>query len=215
VRGVPWTPAVGSRFGLLTVLELVGNNVRCLCDCGKETTPTRSNVKRGLTQSCGHQMGNPGQPKPWASKHGATNTAEYRTWCAIRSRCHTPSNKDFGNYGARGVTVCQRWRDSFDAFFADMGRRPSPRHSIERKDNAKGYEPSNCVWATATEQGRNRRSVKLDEAAAADIRRRVAAGEKQNAVARAYGVTPGNITAVIQGKTWKTDNDTDRADRAA
>jgi hypothetical protein len=74
------------------------------------------------------------------------------------TRCYNPNDSNFHKYGARGITVCERWRASFHNFFEDMGPRPSPRHSIDRKDNAKGYSPDNCQWATPEEQLRNRRS---------------------------------------------------------
>lgn len=199
----PWTPEIGSRHGLLTVLEFVGARVRCRCDCGKETMPTRSNVKRGLTKSCGHQMGRPGEPKPWARTHGGSDTVEYRTWRAIQSRCHDERNKDYANYGGRGITVCDRWRESFETFLADMGPRPSPRHSIERADNNKGYSPENCRWATDVEQGRNRRTVKLTADDAREIRRRRAAGATLRVIADAFGITITNVHAVVSGRSWK------------
>jgi hypothetical protein len=76
----------------------------------------------------------------------------------MRNRCNNPNNKEWWNYGGRGIKVCQRWQDSYENFLADMGRRPSLSHSIERQDNNKGYEPGNCRWATPKEQGANRRA---------------------------------------------------------
>ena len=70
-------------------------------------------------------------------------------------RCVSPEDPSYPRYGGRGIHVCQRWMDSLENFIADMGRRPSPKHSIERKDNDRGYEPDNCVWATRAEQSRN------------------------------------------------------------
>lgn len=81
---------------------------------------------------------------------------EYGIWQGMWTRCRNPKRKDYCHYGARGVTVCDRWR-SFDSFLADMGPRPSPGHSIDRIDNSIGYEPANCRWATTTEQTRNQR----------------------------------------------------------
>jgi hypothetical protein len=83
---------------------------------------------------------------------------EYRAWQSMRDRCHNHKSQDYSWYGARGITVCERWRISFLAFYEDMGPRPSPKHSIDRYPNHSGnYEKTNCRWATMTEQNRNRR----------------------------------------------------------
>ena len=83
-------------------------------------------------------------------------TPEYRSWQMMKNRCMNPRAIDFAYYGGRGITVCKKWRDSFEAFLADMGRRPSLLHTLDRKDGSKNYTPSNCRWATRQEQARNR-----------------------------------------------------------
>ena len=97
-------------------------------------------------------------------RHGesiGTRTTEYRIWKAMRERCLCRTHKQWDYYGGRGITICDRWR-SFESFLADMGRRPSTSHCLERKDNDGGYSPQNCTWATYTLQNRNRRdNVKL------------------------------------------------------
>jgi hypothetical protein len=93
--------------------------------------------------------------------HGESYTAEYRVWQMARLRCTDPSNAAWPNYGGRGITMCPRWANSVQAFIADMGRRPSPRHEIDRIDNDKGYSPENCRWVTRTENCRNRRSNRM------------------------------------------------------
>lgn len=92
----------------------------------------------------------------------AKDKALYRTWQNMIARCTNPSADAFRNYGARGIKVCDRWLNSFDAFALDMGNRPH-RHSIERCDNDGNYEPGNCKWATASEQARNKRNSRFVE----------------------------------------------------
>lgn len=87
--------------------------------------------------------------------HGMTKTPEYGAWTHMIDRCTNPKSQQYNRYGGRGISVCPEWR-TFDGFFADMGRRPSPLHSLEREDNDGNYESSNCRWATRQEQNRNR-----------------------------------------------------------
>lgn len=93
-------------------------------------------------------------------RHGMRESAEYRIWRHIRTRCDNPNSQAFADYGGRGIKVCDRWHD-FANFFADMGPRPSASHSIDRIDNSLGYQPGNCRWATCKEQQRNRRDNRI------------------------------------------------------
>jgi len=149
---------IGRRFGRLTVLRRAPKRppcrkprLICLCDCGNETDVRATDLRRTdgrEVRSCGCL----------AKPHGMRNAPEYRAWNGLIRRCECPTNKDFHKYGGRGVRVCQRWRESFAAFYADMGPRPSPRHSIDRIDNDGHYEPGNRRWATVTQHGNNRRT---------------------------------------------------------
>lgn len=89
--------------------------------------------------------------------HGMTNTSEYRIWAQMKSRCLNLKDKSYSNYGGRGIKVCDRWL-TFEGFIADMGIRPSTKHSIDRKDNNGNYEPTNCRWALPGIQVHNRRA---------------------------------------------------------
>lgn len=155
---------IGDRFSRLVVIEELppakprrGNRVRCLCDCGTEVVD-KQHLKGGHTRSCGCFKRD--TTRATMRTHGATvglkRTAEYEIWNSMRSRCNRPSHPRFASYGGRGIKVAPRW-ESFEAFLADMGPRPSSRHSIDRVDNNNGYGPGNCRWATFSEQARNTR----------------------------------------------------------
>lgn len=131
---------------------------RCVCECGGEKIAVGSQLRCGAVKSCGC-LQNEARAASGRSKrtHGETKTPEYKAWQIMRQRCGNPNDKDFANWGGRGITVCARWED-FTCFLADMGRRPSPAHSIDREDNSKGYSPENCRWATSAQQNRNTRN---------------------------------------------------------
>lgn len=90
--------------------------------------------------------------------HGMSNKSEYNIWCNIKTRCYNKKTKRYKDYGAIGIKVCEEWLNDFPKFLSDMGDRPSNKHSIERINPYGNYEPSNCKWATQTEQARNIRT---------------------------------------------------------
>jgi hypothetical protein len=165
----------GQRFGKLSVVGLhperdARNRNRlwiCRCECGGETLAAGSDLVRGHSTSCGCERN---RGRHGMAKHGKVHPL-YRAWSDLNSRCSNPNHQSWEYYGGRGITVCQRWRDSFEAFASDMGARPTPRHSIDRIDNDRGYEPGNCRWATASEQMRNRRKPSQMAATAVTCKR--------------------------------------------
>jgi hypothetical protein len=177
----------GQRFGKLLAVERIGTNKHkravwsLRCDCGAMTAAEVQPLRSGAKLSCGchrlevlkrgalHQhmaaAANRTHGHCSSSRHGANRlrSSEYRTWEAMRARCGNQNNNRFHIYGARGITVCTRWAQSFEAFLADMGMKPTPKHSIDRIDVDGNYETSNCRWATPAEQASNKRNSRKEQ----------------------------------------------------
>jgi hypothetical protein len=155
----------GKRFGRLLVVQRFesdkDNKARwmCLCDCGQEKVALGANLGKH-TNSCGCLHKERARTGSIRRTHGLRYTPEYGIWASMRRRCTDPNVKSYSEYGGRGIKVCERWH-SFENFISDMGQRPSPKHSIERRDNNGNYDPSNCKWATKVEQLYNKRNTIL------------------------------------------------------
>lgn len=132
----------------------------CVCECGTVKDVRGDQLKQGLSNSCGcYKI----EKAKAAIIHGASRRSgalkEYAAWQSMKARCYNPNFDQYYDYGGRGITVCERWLNSFENFFADMGKRPSPKHSLDRFPDTNGnYGPSNCRWATKKEQNSNTRA---------------------------------------------------------
>jgi hypothetical protein len=120
------------------------------CICGTIKTVDYYSLKNGLTKSCGCDRKN-------NLKHSLCNSPEYNSWNNMKIRCNNPNHKGYKDYGGRGITICTEWLNSFQQFYKDMGPKPIGT-TLDRIDNNKGYEPSNCKWSTYSEQAKNRRN---------------------------------------------------------
>lgn len=160
---------IGSKFERLTITSHAGVDKRnrtlynAVCDCGNIAICNATELRNGHKKSCGCLRSELSSKR--MTTHGATkggkSSKEFTTWCSIKQRCLDENTKSYHNYGGRGISICERWVNSFENFLFDMGKRPSSKHSIDRIDVNGNYEPSNCRWATSKEQGRNRRNNRI------------------------------------------------------
>lgn len=151
---------VGNRYGRLLVLSVDKDNQKrdsrwiCECSCGTKLSVLAMSLKRGSTKSCGCLRDELAAVR--AQTHGQTRSPEYYSWQSMRQRCNKPNHVAYSSYGGRGISVCERWQNSFENFIADLGPRPAG-FTLDRINNNDGYTPENTRWATGATQNRNRR----------------------------------------------------------
>jgi hypothetical protein len=190
----------GQRFGRLVVTGRAdppsasnGDAVwSVVCDCGTELSIRSHRLRTRQRMSCGCSDGIHGDSK--------RRDTVYRTWVGMNARCSNPRAFGFKHYGGRGVEVCQRWRESYEAFREDMGPRP-PGHSLDRINNDGPYSPENCRWAGRAAQSRNSRGTKVNEQVVKVIRH---FGSRVSAalMARLHGVAENTVWSIRCGETW-------------
>jgi hypothetical protein len=163
----PRIDMTGKRFGRLTVLSFDGPygattaaGWRCRCDCGEIVVRSGGGLRLGQSLSCGCLRKEKLVSRNKAGRTYGTKSGQYRHWLGMIRRCHEEGSSNYKNYGAKGTTVCDRWRYSYENFVKDMGKRPEGM-SLDRIDNNLGYSPENCRWATHKEQGANKRNVPI------------------------------------------------------
>lgn len=186
---------IGRQFGRWTVISVApsrdssgGLVYTCRCSCGVSRAVRGCKLTAGCSKSCGCLR------KAMASErftsHRMSRHQVYKAWAEMVARCHNASSSNFPNYGARGISVCPEWRNSFENFYECMGPRPEEGYSVEREDNDGNYEPGNCRWATKREQANNRRSNRL-----------ITAGGITKSIAewaRDLGIKPQTISARLR-----------------
>lgn len=162
----------GQKFNRLTVMEYAGTakdghaKWRCKCDCGNEIIASGNALKRNNTKSCGcyNREASANRIVSLNTTHGGTHTKLFRVWGGMKNRCYNANAINYCDYGARGITICDEWLNDFGAFQQwAIANGYNENLSIDRIDNNGNYEPSNCRWATAKQQGNNRRSTRYYE----------------------------------------------------
>jgi hypothetical protein len=203
----------GGRFGRLLALSK-GENTKngfkwhVRCDCGTEKQVLKAHLMKGNIRSCGClQRETTAKTGKATRRHGHSRarggpSPTYGTWRAMLQRCESPQHRTFQRYGAIGIRVCREWIESFEAFLADMGERPSGT-TIDRIDNSKGYEPSNCRWATAREQQANRSIAKLQPYEMDQVVWLANLGYPKGEIAGFYGVTKSRVYKLQQASRRK------------
>lgn len=192
---------VGDKHGRLTVLEILEKGPKCLCQCscGVVKLVRIGDLVSGDARSCGCLH------KELITTHGGTSGILFRVWEGMMARCYNTKQTFYSYYGGRGISVCDRWKNSPKAFAEDMGERPSSKHTLDRIDNDGDYTPENCRWATWNDQNRNKRGVKLTTQSVQEIRNENASGTSAKDLSLKFGISAGHVRDILNGKRWSLD----------
>jgi len=153
---------VGQFFGRLTVVEIAGLNTkqnvlwRCVCVCSGEAVAPAYDLRGGKVKSCGCLVREGSNTKHGMARSGKKRSRLYSVWSSMLARCSNPRDRNYHHYGGRGIKVCKRW-ETFENFFVDMGE-PEVGLTLDRRNNNRGYTPSNCQWVLSSAQSRNKRT---------------------------------------------------------
>jgi hypothetical protein len=188
----------GHVYGQLTVLTRAENNSAnkarwvCLCTCGSKKTVRASSLRGGGTQSCGCL-----KISIRSTQGGGSDTKEYVSWKSMLGRCRNPKHDNYARYGAAGISVCAEWLSDFQAFLSHIGPKPTSKHTLDRIDNTKGYEPGNVRWATKLEQNANRNNTAMV----------VFQGVSQplSLLSRAHGLNPSRVNSRVFRYGWSVE----------
>lgn len=195
---------IGLVFMRLTVIEAAGKDRqrqllwRCLCACGSECIVAGVRLRKGETRSCGCLQREKVSKRN--TTHGMSKTRLYNTWANMHERCTNPKNKQYADYGGRGITVCAEWAnfEPFAEWASSSGQRDDL--SIDRINNEGNYEPANCRWATTIEQSRNKRPRKDQKLTDAQVFAIRADTRGRRIVAAQYGIQPTYVDRIKNGK---------------
>lgn len=205
------TPA-GTRIGRLVVVAQAPHSpkgwtrLECRCDCGSVVVVNRSDLRERKVASCGcwKREATAERNTTHGYTKGNVRTREYIAWKSAKARITNPKNKAYPDYGGRGITMAPEFLNDFPAFLTEVGPKPTSKHTIERIDNEKGYEPGNLKWATYTQQARNTRHTVLTLEAAREIRT-LRGTMRQVDIAKQFGTCQSVVSAVLLGKLWKEE----------
>lgn len=199
----------GNRYGRLLVLKDSGQRCHrqvmwlCLCNCGRETEIVGCSLRARKTTSCGCFQKEKVAVR--ATTHGMTGTSTYISWQDMKRRCGASSSSASEatrrNYYDKGIRVCNRWLNSFEAFLEDMGRKPEG-YTLDRLNGEKDYDPENCRWASVKQQAQNRINNKLTENDVRKIKILCDKGKTRRQLATQFNVHPSTISNIALGKYW-------------